>query len=245
MTTAPPLDTHTVDATQGEHASARGGGWPRRTLAILLLGVLGLVVVRGFLFQSYMVPSTSMLPTIAPGDRILVNRTVEDDDLRRGDVIVFDGTRGFASATLSPHQAEGLVPRLTAGFVSLVGINLGERNYVKRVVGLPGDHVRCCDASGRITVNGTPLDEVYLADGERPSDMPFDVVVPAERVWVMGDYRSLSGDSRAHLHGATSGMVHVDNIVGRAELTFWPLSRVGRLSPPPDLTSTTHADSGR
>lgn len=246
MTAAPPLETpHTADASRKEHASAEGGAWPRRTLAILLAAVLGLVVVRGFLFQSFMVPSTSMQPTIEPGDRILVNRTVEDDDLKRGDIIVFDGTRGFASATLSPHQAEGLMPRLTSGFVSVLGINLGERDYVKRVVGLPGDRVRCCDAGGRITVNGRPLDEVYLAEGERPSDMPFEVVVPAERVWVMGDHRSLSGDSRAHLHGATSGMVHVDNIVGRAELTFWPLSRVGRFSPPSSLDDTTRASTAR
>ena len=75
--------------------------------------------------------------------------------------------------------------------------------------------------------------------------MPFEVVVPAERVWVMGDHRSLSGDSRAHLKGATSGMVHVDNIVGRAELTFWPLSRVGRFSSPHTFDDTTRAGTAR
>ena len=95
-----------------------------------------------------------MEPTIEPGDRILVNKLVSGGDLSRGDVVVFDGTTTFAAADRSPHQADGLIGRTLAGAASAVGIDLGEQDFVKRVVGLPGDHVVCCDTDGRLTVNG-------------------------------------------------------------------------------------------
>ena len=203
-----------------------------------------MVVVRGFLFQSFMVPSTSMQPAIEPGDRILVNRTVEDDDLEAWRHHRLRRTRGFASATLSPHQAEGLVARLTSGFVSVLGINLGERDYVKRVVGLPGDRVRCCDADGRITVNGRPSTRSTSrrASARATCRSRWSCPPSGSGSWAT---TALSGDSRAHLKGATSGMVHVDNIVGRAELTFWPLSRVGRFSSPHTFDDTTRAGTAR
>lgn len=210
------------DQTGADPAPPRWPIWP------LFAGIalLTLVLVRGFIFQSFVVPSVSMQPTIDPGDRFVVDRTLDDDDLRRGDIVVFDGTRGFASSELSPHQAESLGARSIAGAASLVGVGLGQ-HYVKRVIGLPGERVVCCDDEGRVTVNGVGIEEGYLPPGARPSALPFDVTVPAERIWVMGDNRSESADSRANIDGPSGGMVSVDNIVGRANVRYWPLSRLG------------------
>jgi signal peptidase I len=191
------------------------------------VALLLMVVVRGLFVQSFFVPSGSMEPTIEPGDRILVNKLVSGDDLRRGDVVVFDGTDTFGVAERDPHQDQGLLGRTLGRGASLVGIDLGEQDFVKRVVGLPGDHVVCCDPGGRVTVNGTAVDERYLFPGDEPSDAPFDVTVPAGRLWVLGDHRSDSADSRAHLGDPGGGTVGVEDVLGRAAATYWPLSRLG------------------
>ena len=240
----------------GTRSAARASEWSdlsrTRRRHLVLLGVLSLVLVvlaRGYLVATFVVPTASMRPSIEPGDRLLVDRTIDDDHLSRGDIVVFDGTRGFASPGRSPHQAEGPVARTMAGLVTVLGLDLGERDYVKRVVGLPGDRVACCDSQGRVTVNGVGIDEDYLFDGERPSAVSFDVVVPAERIWVMGDYRSRSTDSRSFADEPGHGMVAVDNIVGRATARFWPLSRAGTLTAPPQLARAPRgahpADHGR
>jgi signal peptidase I len=115
---------------------------------------------------------------------------------------------------------------------SSLSIRLNESDYVKRVVGLPGDHVVCCDISGLLTVNGIAVVEPYLYPGDKPSDLTFDVTVPVERVWVMGDHRSDSADSRAHLGDPGGGMVRLDDVIGRAGMIYWPPSRVGVLGAP-------------
>ena len=165
----------------------------------MLTGValLVMLLVRGLLVQSFYVPSGSMEPTIRPGDRILVNKTAAGDDLQRGDVVVFDGTSSFAAADRSPHQSEGLVGRVLGGAASLFGVDLGEQDFVKRIVGLPGDRVVCCDAQGRVSVNGTAVEEGYLPQGVSPSDTTFDVTVPADRLWLMGRKQQLRRLSRA------------------------------------------------
>src|SRR6478672_10961599 len=149
-------DAVAVSATADEHASRRGegqsaqSGTPRRRgpswLVLVGAALLVMLVVRGFLVQSFFVPSGSMEPTIEPGDRVLVDKLVSGDDVQRGDVVVFDGTTTFAAADRSPHQDDGLVGRALAGAASLVGVDLGEQDFIKRVIGLPGDHVVCCDA---------------------------------------------------------------------------------------------------
>ena len=203
------------------------------------VALLLMVLVRGLLVQSFYVPSGSMEPTIEPGDRILVNKLVQPDDLRRGDVVVFDGTDTFAVAERDPHEDDGPIGRALSGGASLLGIDLGEQDFVKRVVGLPGDHVVCCDSQGRISVNGTAVDERYLFPGDEPSDVTFDVTVPAGRLWVLGDHRSDSADSRAHLGDPGGGTVGVDDVVGRASATYWPLSRLGGIDGSPALASVT------
>jgi signal peptidase I len=200
-----------------------------------LLAGIALVVmmlVRGFLVQSFYVPSGSMEPTIEPGDRILVNKLIDGDAVRRGDVVVFDGTTTFAAADRTPRQSDGIVGIVVGGAANLIGVDLGEQDFVKRVIGLPGDHVVCCDSGGRITVNDVPLTEPYLHEGDVASDLTFDIIVPAGRLWVMGDHRSNSADSRAHLGDPGGGTVRVADVVGRASATYWPLTRIGGFDTP-------------
>ncbi len=118
-----------------ESERPRGGpSW----LVLAGISLLVMLLVRGFLVQSFYVPSGSMEPTIEPGDRILVNKLVSGEDLSRGDVVVFDGTTSFAAAEREPHQDDGFIGRTLSGAASLVGVDLGEQDFVKRVIGLPG-----------------------------------------------------------------------------------------------------------
>ena len=170
----------------------------------VVLSLALVVLLRAFLVQTFSVPSTSMQPTIDVGDRLLVNRLVRGDSVHRGDIVVFDGTRAFGSST----------------------------DYVKRVVGAPGDHVVCCDVARRLTVNGVGVDEPYLFPGDRPSELTFDVTVPAGHIWVMGDHRSDSGDSRSYLGRPGGGMVPLDDVIGQATMRYWPPGRLGPLGAP-------------
>ena len=195
-----------------------------------------MMLVRGFLVESFFIPSGSMEPTLVPADRILVNKIGGVSSLQRGDLVVFDGTDSFAGrgAGTGPGQgsAVGRVLDSIGSVASSLSIRLNERDYVKRVVGLPGDHVVCCDVSGLLTVNGIAAVEPYLYPGDKPSDLTFDVTVPVERVWVMGDHRSDSSDSRAHLGDPGGGMVRLDDVIGRAGMIYWPPSRVRVLGAP-------------
>ncbi|NBM15187.1 signal peptidase I [Streptomyces sp. GC420] len=152
-----------------------------------------------FVAQPFEIPSSSMEPTLRPGDRVLVNKLAYrfDAEPRRGDVVVFDGTEYFS----------------------------GSGDYVKRVVGVGGDRVVCCDRRGRVQVNGTAVEEPYLHPGDTPSDVSFDVVVPEGTLWLMGDHRSRSSDSRDRLGSPGGGMVPVERVVGRVEGIAWPPAR--------------------
>ena len=210
---------------------SRGPSW----LVLVGIALLVMVLVRGFLFQSFYVPSGSMEPTIEPGDRILVDKVSGGGSLHRGDVVVFDGTTTFAAADRTPHQDDGPIGRTLASAARLVGVDVGEQDFVKRVIGLPGDRVVCCDPGGRLTVNGVAVTEPYVYPGDKPSELTFDVTVPPGRLWVMGDHRGDSADSRAHLGDPGGGTVGTDDVIGRAVATYWPLSRLGGFPSPPQL----------
>jgi signal peptidase I len=195
-----------------------------------------MMLVRGLLVESFYIPSASMEPTLTPEDRILVNKIGGASSLQRGDLVVFDGTRTFADRAAGPGSDQSsAVVRIMGSIASTLSIHLNESDYVKRVVGLPGDHVVCCDTRGLLTVNDVAVEEPYLYPGDKPSDLTFDVTVPAERIWLMGDHRSDSADSRAHLGDPGGGMVRLDDVIGRAGMIYWPLDRVGILRAPESL----------
>lgn len=189
--------------------------------------VLGSVLISSFVIQPFLIPSGSMESTLQVGDRVLVNKLAyRFGDIKRGDVVVFDGTGTFVPGGSDPGPFSRILH--TAG--ATVGITgPAETDYVKRVIGIGGDRVLCCDARGRITVNGEPLEEPYLHPGDQPSEVAFDVEVPDGRLWVLGDHRSDSSDSRDHLGSPGGGTVSEERVIGRAEFVGWPPTRWGSL----------------
>jgi signal peptidase I len=182
-------------------------------------------VVRWLLVQSFVVPTGSMTPTVRAGDRVLVSRmSYRTGEIKRGDVIVFDGAGVFEPEDAPAGTALAGLGRAIASAFSLP---VGSQDYVKRVIGLPGERVICCDSAGRITVNGVALNEPYILSGQVPSTMKFDIVVPPGRLWVMGDNRGDSADSRAHLGDPGGGTVPEDRVVGRVVAVYWPFGHLG------------------
>ncbi|MFJ6794102.1 signal peptidase I [Streptomyces sp. NPDC091268] len=214
-------------------AAAEPGAGLRGLLTWRRAGLLGvactvfLLLLSHFVVQPFLIPSRSMEPTLEVGDRVLVDKLAYrfGDQPRRGDVVVFDGTGSF----VRERPADNPVGTALHGAASALGLaDPSDTDFVKRVVGVGGDDVVCCDQGGRIKVNGVPLDEPYLFPGDAPSKVPFRIVVPLGTLWVMGDHRSQSRDSRDHLGEPGGGMVPVDKVIGRADWIGWPPARWGR-----------------
>ncbi|WP_031090303.1 signal peptidase I [Streptomyces sp. NRRL WC-3549] len=200
----------------------------RRAALLGAFCMVALLLFSTFVLQPFLIPSGSMEPTLRVGDRVLVNKLAYrfGAEPRRGDVVVFDGTGSFVPETAGQDP----VTAALRGVASSLGLaEPEETDFVKRVVGVGGDRVVCCDKRGRIEVNGDPVDEEYLHPGDRPSQVDFDVVVPDGLLWMMGDHRSRSRDSRDHLGEPGGGMVPVDRVVGRVDWFGWPLGRIGSL----------------
>ncbi|MET9750274.1 signal peptidase I [Streptomyces ardesiacus] len=189
----------------------------RITVTLLVL-MLFLLLLSTFVLQPFQIPSGSMERGLRIGDRVLVNKVAYRFDRRpqRGDIVVFDGTGLF-----------------------------GHGDYIKRVVGVGGDHVVCCDEEGRLRVNGQPVDEsAFLYPGDRPSTVPFDVVVPDGTLFVLGDHRADSSDSRDHLGSPGGGMIPLDKVIGRADWIVWPFGHATHLDRPDAYARVPGAETG-
>jgi len=205
--------------------------WWQETFLLLSLALGTSIVVKAFFMQMFFVPSASMNPELVEEDRILVEKiSMWDGEVERGDVVVFEDPGGWLGATPEPTGFQH--------FLTLLGLYPEGGHLVKRVIAVGGERVVCCDQQGRLTVDGAPLDEAeYLRKGTSPSQKQFDVVVPEDAVWVMGDNRSNSQDSRFHLSDPGEGSVPLDNVVGKVWGIVWPLDRLEILDQPDPLSA--------
>lgn len=200
---------------------------------VVLIAVLLAFFVKTFLVQIFYIPSGSMEDTLLVGDRVAVNRLAYRLGVpQRGDVVVFDGIDSFVPASQAPKPQNPVREILTELGRTVGVVPPPETVFVKRIIGVGGDRIVCCDEKGRLTVNGVSIQEPYLYPGDAPSNTPFDVKVPPGKLWVMGDHRSASADSRAHMGDPGGGFVPVDRTLGRAFATIWPQSQWGALNTP-------------
>lgn len=196
----------------------------RDILIIIAIAVLVSWFVKTYVVRSFFIPSGSMQNTLQVHDRILVNEIATNQStLNRGDIVVFQDPGGWLDKIT---RTEPTLIEQVLGVAGLTAPDSGN-HLIKRIIGLPGDHVVCCDELGQITVNGTPLDEPYIRELDRPSSsQPFDVEVPEDSLWVMGDNRNSSSDSRTHLSSPGKGFVPIQDVVGKAFLVVWPIAHI-------------------
>ena len=195
------------------------------TVVTMAVALLIAVLVKTFLIQPFYIPSASMNPTLLNDDKILVSKLTPGVlDLHRGDVVVFEDPADW----IPGDATEDPTPRVRLMMVlSMVGLapDPSQDHLVKRLIGMPGDRVVCEDEGAQLEVNGVALEEDYINQANSPCQHPFDVTVPAGDVWVMGDNRHASADSAWHHVHDGDGFVPADNITGKAEVIFWPVSR--------------------
>jgi len=197
-----------------------------REFPILVIVALAVSLIKTFLVQFFYIPSGSMENTLQINDRVAVNKVpFLSQSIHRGDVVVFRDPANWLPEPYADSQ-NSIIEKVKEGFV-LVGIlpNPAKQYLVKRVIGVAGDNIVAKD--GVITINGKTTSEPYIFAGNKPSEMDFNVTVPSGKVWVMGDHRGASADSRYHQDDVNNGFVPVSKITGRAFAVIWPVKNFG------------------
>ncbi|NEN06684.1 signal peptidase I [Diaminobutyricibacter tongyongensis] len=211
----------------------------RDILIIFVVAVLVSFLIKTFVVRSFYIPSASMENTLQINDRIIVNELEPNlVPIEHGDVVVFRDPGGWLPPSVPTNQNP--IAAAWDAALSFVGLSAPDSNdhLIKRVIGLPGDHVTCCNALGQMSVNGVPLKEPYVLlppGSQAVSGITFDVTVPKGSLWVMGDNRYNSADSRYHVNDPGKGFVPISNVVGRAFVISWPINRWSWLDNYPDV----------
>lgn len=195
-----------------------------------VLVVVALVVslfIKSFLVQFFYIPSGSMENTLQIKDRVAVNKVpFISNNIKRGDVVVFRDPNNWLPEIVD-YSTNKYVAKAKSALVT-VGVlpNPAKQYLVKRVIGVGGDRVVCCTKDGNLTVNGVEVIEPYIFAGNKPSEMNFDVTVPKGKLWVMGDHRGASADSRYHQEDINKGFVPVSKVSGRVVGVIWPFKNI-------------------
>lgn len=213
------------------------GSLLREVPIIVVSALVVSVIIKTFFLHFFYIPSGSMENTLQVGDRIAVNKMASFfSDIRRGEVVVFRDPAKWLGDP-APDTGSSLTRALKSGLESVGVLPDPAKQYlIKRVIGVGGDTVICCDAKGHLTVDGVSVNEPYIFAGNAPSDSKFTAVVPQGYIWVMGDHRGASADSRFHTDDIHKGMVPLKDVVGRAEFTVWPFKNIKFLSVGHDLS---------
>jgi signal peptidase I len=203
-----------------------------REFPILVIVALAVsLLIKTLLVQFFFIPSGSMENTLQIQDRVAVNKLpFISKNINRGDVVVFRDPANWLPEPYSGDENR-IVAKIKEGLV-LVGVlpNPAKQYLVKRVIGVAGDRVICCSKSGMLTINGKEATEPYIFAGNKVSEMDFNITVPEDKIWVMGDHRSASADSRYHQDDVNNGFVPVSRITGRAYAIIWPIKNIGIIS---------------
>jgi signal peptidase I len=240
-----------ADADTATKKRAKSRSFWRELPVLIVVALVIALVIKSFVVQAFYIPSSSMENTLDIGDKVLVNKLVYHfRSIQPGDVIVFNGSGSWDAVSATPAGGSNPIARLYdatlrplfRSIVELFGTAPGQHDYIKRVIGTPGDHVKCCNSRGQVTVNGVALQErSYLFPGNAPSTSSFSITVPPGRLWVMGDHRGVSCDSRCHPGDPGGGTIPENQVIGRAFMIVWPPSR-WRVLPIPSTFSQSGID---
>ena len=212
------------------------GSFLRELPIIVVSALIVSIVVKTFLLHFFYIPTGSMENTLQIGDRIAVNKFgALFSEVKRGEVVVFgdpDNWLGQAQQSNDPKP----IALIKSGLITVGVLPDPAKQYlIKRVIGVGGDNVTCCDANGKLQVNGVSIDEPYIYSGDKPSETKFNIDVPEGFLWVMGDHRAASADSRYQPDSANSGMVPLSKVVGRATFIVWPIRNIAIIEKGNDL----------